>query len=175
MNIQPWKLRCIAFGNVCVLAIFCTCSQTRTMDSPPGDWRRIEVSNAFSFSVPPSMQEEDVQPIDSAVGILRNETCELYYDYGTMAGDLGEYKDMVGSQTEHSQIAGREVTIVEVEDATRSQDPSYVIAAHFPTLQSGKRLTMRLRCRKEAVGLGRKIFRSLRFRSNTDEAPDSTR
>lgn len=162
---KPFRL---GTWSLCFLMVLSACMQTRTMNPVPEDWRKVTVRGDVSFFVPPSMEEVEVQPVDSAVGILRSETCELYYDYGAMAGDLSEYEQQEGAQLESAQIDGHRAQIIEINGGEQEEGWSYLIAGHFPSLSSSQKLTLRFRCNSPKPDVGRQILQSIRF--HTDDS-----
>ncbi len=70
---------------------------------PGTEWKRVQAS-AFSFSVPADFFENDVQPIDSEVGVWTGgNKIEVTYDYGWYSGSI---RDMPGAENEAVDYSG---------------------------------------------------------------------
>src|SRR5262245_16480173 len=63
----------------------------------PADWIRVDSGCPFTFRAPADMLKQDVQGIDSCVGIYVNAAIRLTYDYGwyptSFHGDKADYQD----------------------------------------------------------------------------------
>ena len=90
-------------------------AEVAVTNCPGMDWQRVQAS-AFSFSVPADFAENDVQPIDSEVGVWTGgNKIEVTYDYGWYSGSI---RDMPGAENEpvdYSGIIGEQTIIRDTE------------------------------------------------------------
>jgi hypothetical protein len=134
------------------------------MASIPDGWRRVEAGGRFVFSIPPDMQPQAVQGIDSYVGQYRSDGCELGFSYGRYADSLN-YEDKPEYTEERSEIGGKEAKVVTFYDPNRGDGRAAVAAVNFPDLGRGRtRLTMHLACRTRSErDTAKRVFQTISF------------
>ncbi|HQU86855.1 MAG TPA: hypothetical protein PKY59_27220 [Pyrinomonadaceae bacterium] len=66
---------------------FVTPVNTESIKEIPKDWRKIE-TDYFSFSIPPTMKNQNVRGIDSEVMSFENEEMTLDIEYGDFSADV---------------------------------------------------------------------------------------
>ncbi len=129
------------------------------MTMPDEAWRVVGIGDVASLTAPPDAREQQVQPIDSVVGILGGDGYEIVYEYGRYGGREGR-----GDSAARSQAVG-DRTATETSPRPTAGGPWQVIRAlHVP--DGDNMLTVRVSCVDERTcRLADRLFDSVRFRS----------
>jgi hypothetical protein len=132
----------------------------RDVVSTTGGWRDITIGDVARLTVPGDAREQNVQPIDSIVGIVRGEAYEIVYDYGRYGERLETYDGRPGHTVEHRNVDGRTATEISFQG-----DRQPWSAIHILQVQDGANLlTIRLSCADgNPCGLADTVFDSVRF------------
>lgn len=92
------------------------------------DWQEVE-ANAFTMRLPPGLQRERVQAIDSEIGEWTDGDRRVTYDYGWYSDKLEHLPEGARELTRCDvTLAGHPVRIVRFRDRAGKQ----VVAAHWP-------------------------------------------
>jgi len=90
---------------------------------PGTEWQRVQAS-AFSFSVPADFVEDDVNGVDSEVGIWTGgNKVEVSYDYGWYSGSLGAMEGAENEAIDYSGFVGQQTIL--------RDDPQKWVAVYF--------------------------------------------
>lgn len=140
----------------------------------PKDWKRIDANGTFTFFVPPDMEAEPVQGIDSYVGQYRGNSMRLYFDYGWYPGNFcdARYTEQKPQHTDvTTQIGGETARLMTFHEPEPKMDHAfpYVAVVCFAELGTEERrpkitLTMSVNGKGRAEQqIAEKIFRSIQF------------
>ena len=144
-------------------------SETRPAEIARG-WKRIDAGAAFSFWIPPEMEQQRATGIDSLVGEYRSTTMRITFDYGRYSNPLANYFSNPGCEDETTSISGKDGRIVECKRAKSDSDPSYLTAIHFSNVHEAAgeesiKLTMEVEFNQEGdQETARKILESIVFK-----------
>lgn len=129
----------------------------------PG-WQNIEVGDVMSFQVPEEARPQNVQPIDSLVGIIDGPGFQITYDYGRFAEKIEEYRDHPGySETSRRGGFGR-AREASFEDPEGTPEHPFVRLLRIDR-EGDHALTMRVSCKDaETCDVAEKIFASISFK-----------
>mgnify|MGYP001071042867 FL=1 len=140
---------------------------------PPKDWITIRAGNAFTFRAPPGTAPySDGAPIDSLVGMYRNSSFSLQYDYGLYSNDLSGIRSKPGYSTKETEIDSREAIIVTGRGEGFDGCNDYMSAVYLVVSHdwiSGRTVKLMMSgCTKERNNLPmlHKVFHSLRITSS---------
>jgi hypothetical protein len=157
-------------------------------DSPiteiPRDWQKIE-TDYFSFSIPPTMKNNNVKGFDSVVMQFENDEIKLDIEYGDYSADvISQLRDYEG-QKESIIIDGEKTELVTYDqnkpiyssnktiNAARSPSfekvkNNYVIGVNFPNSMKffhQSAISFVARCKNlEAREIARIVFQSIKFK-----------
>lgn len=128
---------------VLITVIIILTVQSRTQPKVPSGWSKVLIGNRLSFWVPPNLQAEPRQSVDSLAGELRGEGCALRYDFGESADALDSYRQHSNYVERQTVIDGKQAKLVSFTDETNQE---HVAAIHFGRLGRNKRLTIYVGC-----------------------------
>jgi hypothetical protein len=131
----------------CVIACARTPSiREKHMTTPP-EWRRIQLTPAIGFAVPPEAEAQQTQPIDSIFGLLRGPAYEIIYDYGRSGDPLDAERSQPGTRETMRQFGARSGRELSVEPR---DSPWHTV--RILQVQDGRNiLTIRVSCTDETT------------------------
>jgi hypothetical protein len=131
---------------------------------PPADWVPVDANGKFTFFIPPDMEEQEIQGIDSFVGEYRSNRMRLRFDYGLYSDPLNysgesDYQELV------TTIGGERAKVVAFVGGPSAPGFEYVAAVHFPDLGDGRaRLTLWVESASpEEQEEAKKVFHTISF------------
>ncbi len=75
-------------------------------------WKTIDARGQFSFTTPPDLKFQEVQGIDSYVGLYVSPTLRVGFDHGQYSSPLDEIAEKPGAVSNEETIHGRKARIV---------------------------------------------------------------
>ncbi|MGY1617386.1 hypothetical protein ACI797_11670 [Geodermatophilus sp. SYSU D00691] len=129
------------------------------MTRPDEAWRVVGIGDVASITAPRDAREQQVQPLDSVVGILEGDGYEILYEYGRYGGREGG-----GDPAARSRAVG-DRTATETSPRVAAGGPWKVVRV-LDVPDGDNVLTVRVSCVDERTcRLADRIFDSVRFRS----------
>lgn len=148
--------------------------QPKVTESVPQDWKRIDADGKFTFFVPPDMEAEAAQGIDSYVGEYRSNGIRLYFDYGWWSGNFcdARYTEQKPQNADVTiQIGGQRARLVTFYEPNPKMDYEFpyiavVCFADLGTEKPGQKITLTMwaTCKGRAEQqTAKRIFQSIQF------------
>jgi hypothetical protein len=103
---------------------------TSPLPTPPVGWREVGLPGKFTFFIPPDMQEEAVQGIDSEIGSYIGDGLNLRFDYGFYSGPT-ICSGQAECQEEWFDIDGMRTRVVTFRNGETSSEYNYFAGVHF--------------------------------------------
>ena len=130
----------------------------------PSDWKKIDASGSFSFSLPNDMVQLEIQGIDSFVQVYSNEDLRISFDYGPYSRPTNTPKELVD---------GKRAEIIESMEEVNIDEQAYTQHSLilFEDIEQGTTsyagpigLTMSARFTSDtSKEIAKKILRSIKF------------
>lgn len=125
----------------------------------PASWSSVDSECHFTFRAPADMRKQDVQGIDSCVGLYKNTTLALNYDYGGYSDPL-LYSTKPDYQETPVLIDGQSGQLIKFR-----KEAGFVVAVHFPSLGDGVKLTAWVDCQDaSAADTARLLISTIDFK-----------
>lgn len=165
---------------------FETANDNSQIKEIPKDWQKIETED-FSFSIPPTMKDKNVEGIDSFVMEFENDEITLGIEYGDYSQDVVSQLKNYEGQKKATKIDGKEIEVVNYDydkpipsntkmtsnsaesEKTDKNEKNFVIGVNFPNAMksySRSAISFVARCKTlESRETAEKILYSIKFKN----------
>lgn len=147
-------------GILSILVIGCSAPPPSPPVTPPEGWKLVK-NEHFSFAIPESFQEVEVQGVDSFVGQFLDDGIKLTFDYGMYSNDFRDWP----AETKYQTIRiGNETARIGSRETKDLPEVSVLTQAYVKENSRHSNLAMGANCReKKQADLAHKIFETIRF------------
>jgi hypothetical protein len=159
---QQWQ-GLISVAVILIILALSACAPTTAsaprVFTPPAGWVQVNAQGHFTFWVPSTLAEEQVQGIDSYVGQWSGSGVYVKFDYGMYSGGIDSAIQTLPHTAVSDSTSGREGTIV-----TCTEDGSHIATLYVPQVNAQDRLTFTAGSSSEGpLDIPLTIVKSVRF------------
>ena len=153
--------------------LLASCQQTNTpsqdsseVTKTPATWKSAHFYNFFSFTIPPTLDSQQVLGYDSYVGRFSNESMILDIDYGLYSASFDGEVGMPMYSGTTLQISGQSANEAFYYDPTKDSLRPYIAGIYFAHVDNStsNKLSIEVFCKTKTLqDTARIIFSTIKF------------